>query len=81
MRLKHCKALLGQGIEVSRQDLNGKTALELAIISYESEAVKLLLDRDDLDPNHPNNRPEEACRVEQQTDLPDDVFLQSFEMV
>lgn len=43
-------------------------------------SYKLHLDRDDLDLNHPNNSPEEACRVEQQTDLPDDVFLQSFEM-
>jgi hypothetical protein len=47
---------------INSPDFTSRTVLDQAIISY--KAIKLL-DRDDLDLNHPNNSPEEACRVEQ----------------
>jgi ankyrin repeat protein len=45
---------LDQGIDINRQDANGMTAFCWAVNSGCSKVVKLLIDRDDMDPNLPD---------------------------
>ena len=47
---------LHQGIDINRQDAGGRTAFCWAVNSGCSKVVKLLLDRDDMDPNLPDAR-------------------------
>jgi ankyrin repeat protein len=44
-----------EDIDVNLRDLDGKTALDLAIMFDKSKVTELLLDQDDLNLNHPDN--------------------------